>query len=179
MISDGFHRCFCFYGFRRGKERFLFVFLFVMVSVVVFCFLSFFFDGFRLLQDRGCLSNGNRKNNTRTFPWRNKYIYIYICMYIYIYIYMYMYIIYIHILFSTTFEGGRLRAASAPPPSRPAPPRRPAAPRRGPRIAVRDRALLNTNALVVWKRLLFCAVFRHCVDLGARRRRTLLRYDIL
>ena len=55
-----------FYGFRRGKERLF------MVSVVVL------FYGFRLLQDRGCLSDGNRKTTTRTFPRRTKYIYIYI-----------------------------------------------------------------------------------------------------
>ena len=51
----GFRRCFfmvsavagnVFYGFRPG----------------------FLMNGFRLLQDRGCLSDGNRKNTTRTFP---------------------------------------------------------------------------------------------------------------
>ena len=66
-----------FYGFRRGKERFF------MVSVVGF------FYGFRLLQDRGCLSDGNRKKTTRTFPRQTKYIYIYIYVYIYIYTHMY------------------------------------------------------------------------------------------
>ena len=47
-----------FYGFRRGKERCLFV------SVVCFVY------GFPLLQDRGSLSDGNHKqqNNIRTFP---------------------------------------------------------------------------------------------------------------
>ena len=119
-----------FYGFRRGKERFLMVsvvarerflmvsvvarerFLmvsvvarerFLMVSVVAgnvflwfpsLLFLWFpswqgtlfmvsvvgVFYGFRLLQDRGCLSDGNRKKTTRTFPRRTKYIYIYIYM---------------------------------------------------------------------------------------------------
>ena len=47
-----------FYGFRRGKERFFHGFR---------RWLSFYF-GFRLLQDRGCLSDGSRKTTTRTFP---------------------------------------------------------------------------------------------------------------
>ena len=73
-----------------ARERFLF-----MVSVVArerflwfpswqgtffYGFRRWFFYGFRLLQDRGCLSDGNRKKNTRTFPRRTKYIYIYIYM---------------------------------------------------------------------------------------------------
>ena len=83
-----------FYGFRRW---------------FVFCCY-----GFRLLQDRGCLSDGNRKQkNTRTFPRRTKhiYIYIYICahthVYIYIYMYMYMYMymcIYIYLSISLSLS---------------------------------------------------------------------------
>ena len=38
-------------GFRRGRERFF------------YGFRRWFFNGFRLLQDRGCLSDGNRKKN--------------------------------------------------------------------------------------------------------------------
>ena len=67
-----------------ARERFLMVsgvagnvflwfpslFFLFMVSVVGFCY------GFRLLQDRGCLSDGNRKKTTRTFPRRTKYIFI-------------------------------------------------------------------------------------------------------
>ena len=66
-----------FYGFRRRRKRFLW-----FPSLVVFY-------GFRLLQDRGCLSDGNRKKTTRTFPRRTKYIYIYIHTHnIYIYVYI-------------------------------------------------------------------------------------------
>ena len=38
------------------------LFLF-MVSVVFLFFLFFLLNGFQLLQDRGCLSDGNRKTN--------------------------------------------------------------------------------------------------------------------
>ena len=62
----------CFYGFRRGKEGLL------MVSVVVFV------HGFRLLQDRGCLSDGNRKKKSGRF--RDE-----LSIYVYIYIYIYTY----------------------------------------------------------------------------------------
>ena len=55
------------------------------------------FYGFRLLQDRGCLSDGNRKKTTRTFPRQTKYIHIYtymciICICVYTCIYIYIYI---------------------------------------------------------------------------------------
>ena len=103
-VVYGFRRLFC-YDFRRGKERFVKGFR-----------RWLFFYGFRLLQDRGCLSDGNHtknKNNTnciRTFPRWTKYIYIYIYIYIkreregdmihihYIYIYIYLSLsIYIYI----------------------------------------------------------------------------------
>ena len=61
----------CFYGFRRGKEGLL------MVSVVVFV------HGFRLLQDRGCLSDGNRKKKSGRF--RDE-----LSIYVYIYIYIFL-----------------------------------------------------------------------------------------
>ena len=51
----GFRR-WLFYGFRRGRERFF------------YGFRRWFFYGFRLLQDRGCVSDGNRKKRKRTFP---------------------------------------------------------------------------------------------------------------
>ena len=54
---------FSFYGFRRWFS--------VSCS---FSFL-FYFCGFRLLQDRGSLSDGNHNKTIRTFPWRTKYIY--------------------------------------------------------------------------------------------------------
>ena len=69
-VSFYVFRRWLFYGFRRGKERLLW-------------FPSLVFYVFRLLQDRGCLSDGNRKKrNNRTFPRRTKYIYIYINIYI-------------------------------------------------------------------------------------------------
>ena len=54
LVCCVFRTCFrrwLFNGFRRGKERFC------MVSVVGICY------GFRLLQDRGFISDGNRKTN--------------------------------------------------------------------------------------------------------------------
>ena len=74
----GFRR-WLFYGFRRGKELCL-------------CFPSLVFDGFRLLQDRGCLSDGNKTSGS----FRDE-LSIQV-MYIYIYIYIYMFDISRHIL---------------------------------------------------------------------------------
>ena len=107
-----------------ARERFLMVsvvagnvFLFFMVSVVFFKMVSVvarndflwfpslvFLNGFRLLQDRGCLSDGNRKKTTRTFPRRTKHIYIYI--YIYIYINNYFYILNLLYRFYIARTGG-------------------------------------------------------------------------
>ena len=90
-----------FWVFRTGFRRWLFMVsvvagkhFFCMVSVVGFSMVSVvagnvlfwfpslvFFNGFRLLQDRGCLSDGNHLKIIRTFPWRTEYIYIYIYIY--------------------------------------------------------------------------------------------------
>ena len=71
----GFRRCFFCYGFRRGRKTFCMVSVvgFLMVSVVArnvsLWFPSLvFFNGFRLLQDRGSPSDGNHKQTIRTFP---------------------------------------------------------------------------------------------------------------
>ena len=62
---------FLFYGFRRGKERF-----------ACYGFRRWFFNGLGLLQDRGCLSDGNSKTKT-SGRFRDK-----LSIYIYIYIYI-------------------------------------------------------------------------------------------
>ena len=90
-----------FYGFRRGRERFFMVSVvgILMVSVVarnVFLMVSvvfLFLNGFRLLQDRGCLSDGNRKKPPERFQDELSiyiYIYMYVCVYVYVYLYMYI-----------------------------------------------------------------------------------------
>ena len=79
VFRTGFRRCFFFFflkWFPSWQET-----LFFMVSVVGFSMVSVvarnvflwfpslvFSNGFRLLQDRGCLSDGNRKKSIRTFP---------------------------------------------------------------------------------------------------------------
>ena len=40
----------------------------VVAGNISYGFRRWFFNGFRLLQDRGCVSDGNRKKATRTFP---------------------------------------------------------------------------------------------------------------
>ena len=87
----------CFMVSVVARKRFIFLFgkvpvvgcflISVMVSVVAgnicWWFPSLFvLNRFRLPQDRGCLSDGNRKQTTRMFPRRTT------CIYIYIYIYM-------------------------------------------------------------------------------------------
>ena len=108
-----------FYGSRRGRRTFFNGFRrwFCMVSVVAenVCFIVFpslVFNGFRLLQDRGCVSDGNRFKKTpgrfrdELSMYTYMYVYIYnmyiMCIYIYIYthihlslslsIYIYIYI---------------------------------------------------------------------------------------
>ena len=64
------------YDFRRGKERF------------VYGFRRWFSYGFRLLQDRGCLYDGNHIKNKKH---QDVSVTNQVCIYIYIRIYIYIY----------------------------------------------------------------------------------------
>ena len=75
------------YGFRRGKERF------VMVSVVGFFMVS---GCYRTTAVSPMETVKKKKENTRTFPRRTKYIYIYI------YTHIHILIIIINIIIITT-----------------------------------------------------------------------------
>ena len=91
MVKDGFlivsavagKRC--FYGFRR-----CFLWFPSWQGTFLYGFRRWFFNGFRVLQDRGCVSDGNRKKTPGRFRDELRmYIYIYIYIHTYTYIYIY------------------------------------------------------------------------------------------
>ena len=78
----------CLYGFRRCFVMCLFL-VSAVARNVFYGFRRWLFYGFRLLQDRGCLSDGNHKKNKNTKKKKTSgHFRDELSIYIYIYIYI-------------------------------------------------------------------------------------------